>query len=68
METVTFTKKEYTELLTIKNKLDSILAEKKATMYPNGDSLKNAFGILRDSFEGGDTLDYINKLRKEWRK
>ena len=68
METITFTKKEYAELLTIKNKLDSILAEKRAAVYPNGDFLKNAFGILRDSFGEGDSLDYVNKLRKEWRK
>ncbi|PIP31390.1 hypothetical protein COX24_03835 [bacterium (Candidatus Gribaldobacteria) CG23_combo_of_CG06-09_8_20_14_all_37_87_8] len=68
METITFTKKEYAELLTIKSKLDSILKAKKMTTYPKNNTFENAFGVFRDSFGGGDSLDYVNKLRKEWRK
>lgn len=59
------TKREYLELSKIKEKLEDILRiekeEKKKRVF------ESAFGLLKNSFEGKDSLDYVTELRKEWR-
>jgi hypothetical protein len=67
MGKVTLTKKEYSELMEIKEKLDKILREKKRATSSKENNFLEAFRILKRSFKG-DSLDYIAKLRKEWRK
>lgn len=67
METVTLTKKEYSELLEMKRKLEKLLEFKEKKISPKKNGLADAFGILRGKFKG-DSLSYISKLRKEWRK
>lgn len=66
METITFTKREYSELLEVKKDLERIL-EKKRIAPPRKDRFLRAFGILKGSFRG-NSLDYVSKLRREWRK
>lgn len=67
METFTFTKREYSELLEIRSKLDKLLRARRRIEFIKRDGLSRAFGILKDSFKE-DSLDYVSKLRKEWRK
>jgi hypothetical protein len=67
METVTLTKKEYSELLDVKRKLDKLLKVKEEKTPPKKDGFREAFGALKESFKG-DSLSYVSKLRKAWRK
>ena len=67
METITLTKKEYSELIEIKKRLDKLLEIKKRKIPPKKDGFVEAFGILRGKIKG-DSISYISKLRKEWRK
>lgn len=66
METITFTKREYSELLGITRDLERILEAKKKRASLKKDTFLRAFGILRDSIKG-ESVDYISKLRKKWR-
>ncbi|MDI6883088.1 MAG: hypothetical protein QMC93_01265 [Patescibacteria group bacterium] len=61
----TITEKEYSELWKVKDILERILRpeEKKPSKR---DSFLKAFGILKNKIKG-DSLDYVSKLRKEWR-
>jgi hypothetical protein len=65
METVIITKKEYKDLINIKDIIERILT--RGAIIPKEDTLSGAFGILKKEFKGS-SLDYISKLRKEWRK
>lgn len=67
MATITLTKKEYSELLEIRAKLDKLLEIKEKKIPPKKDGLGKAFGILKGKIKGS-SLDYVSKLRKEWRK
>jgi len=67
MGTVTLTKREYSELMEIKKRLEKLLEVKERKISPKKDGFKKAFGILKGKFKE-DSLDYISKLRREWRK
>lgn len=67
MGTVTLTKKEYSELLEIKRRLEELLRFKEKKIPPEKDGFTKAFGVLKGKIKG-DSLRYISKLRKEWRK
>jgi hypothetical protein len=53
--------------LEIKKRLEEILEKKEKKPFYKKEVFDLAFGILREKIKG-DTVDYISKLRKEWRK
>jgi len=66
----TITEKEYTYLLEAKNALEKVLSfsiKENNSLKINKSVFLNAFGILKSTIKG-DSLNYISKLRKEWRK
>jgi len=67
MGNITLTKREYSELLEIKKRLEEILKIKGKKPLPEKDGFLRAFGVFKKEMKG-DTLDYISKLRKEWRR
>jgi len=67
MGTVTLGKKEYSELLEIKRRLEKVLKEKKGEISSEKDNFLKALGILKGKIRG-DSLSYISKLRREWRE
>jgi hypothetical protein len=58
MDTITIPTKEYRRLLEAKRTVDS--KRRKGFSDP-------AFGVLKDTFRGKSSVDYISKLRKTWR-
>ena len=68
MEILTLDKKEYSELTRIKDIIEKILNSAKArkTVKLKEDGFSKAFGVLKNDIKG-NSLDYICKLRKEWR-
>lgn len=66
MENIALTKREYSELLEIKKRLEEILKTKEKKISPKKEGFLRAFGILKGEYKR-DSLDYISKLRKEWR-
>jgi hypothetical protein len=67
METITLTKREYSELIETRRRLEKLLESKKRKISSKKDGFVEAFGILKGKIRG-DSLGYISKLRKEWRK
>jgi len=67
MGNITLTKREYSELLEIKKRLEEILRIEGKKSLPKRDGFLKAFGILKKEIKG-ETLDYVSKLRREWRK
>ena len=67
MGTVTLTKKEYSELIEIRRRLEKLLESKERKVSPKKDGFVEAFGILRGAIKG-DSIDYVSKSRREWRK
>ena len=59
-------KKEYSELVKMRDIIERILSSAKEKRISNKDNFLEAFGVLKDSFKE-NSLDYISKLRKEWR-
>ena len=66
MTIITLDKKKYSELIRDRDIIERILSStrEKRTFKKNG--FTEAFGILKNRFKG-NSLDYISKLRKEWR-
>ncbi len=52
MGTITLTKKEYSELIEIKRKLEKLLEIKERKISPEKNGLVDAFGILKGKFKG----------------
>ncbi len=67
METVTFSKKEYSDLVEVKERLEEILRNKRRKASFKKDGFLKAFGLLKGKLKGSSS-DYVSKLRKEWRK
>jgi len=67
METITLTKREYSELIEIRRRLEKLLESKERKISPKKDRFLDAFGILKGAIKG-DSINYVSKLRKEWRK
>lgn len=59
-------KKEYFELLKIKEIVERILSSAERKEFPKKNSFLKSFGILKDSLKE-NSLEYISKLRKKWR-
>lgn len=68
METEIIVEKEYRTLLDIREKIDEILENKRRIVGVNGGNIMGAFGILSDSDIKENSVEYVSKLRKEWRK
>jgi len=66
MESIILSKKEYSELIRIKDIIERILISAREKKISKKDNFLEAFGVLKNSFKG-DSLNYIFKLRKEWR-
>ena len=66
METIILDKKEYSELVKMRDIIERILSSVKEKRISKKDNFLEAFGVLKDSFKE-NSLDYISKLRKEWR-
>jgi hypothetical protein len=55
------TKKVYTELVNAMRKLATMNRKKKMRF------IKAGFGVLREDFGNGSSVDYVTNLRKSWR-
>ena len=66
METIILDKKEYSELVRMRDIIERILDSVKEKRISKKDNFLEAFGVFKDSFKE-NSLDYISKLRKEWR-
>lgn len=65
---VTIDKKDYLALLKIKKVLEGVFgSERKKEKMRGKGALERAFGVLKDSFGSESSLEYVKKLRKEWR-
>lgn len=67
MGTITLNKREYSELMRIKDIIERILKSGKEKKPKKIDKFLEAFGIFKDNFRE-DSLSYVSKLRKEWRE
>jgi hypothetical protein len=65
MSKIIINEKEYLELMRVKDILEKILKLRRKKP-PKRDGFLKAFGILKEI--KGDSLSYVNNLRKEWRK
>ncbi len=73
---ITLSKKDYLGLLKIRKELEKILAAKRKELLLTGKSnnkkedrsFKKAFGVLKNSFGKNNSLNYVVKLRKAWRR
>jgi hypothetical protein len=65
MSKIIVDEKEYLELMRVKDILEKIL-RLRGKKSPKKNGFLNAFGILKEI--KGDSVSYVSKLRKEWRK
>jgi hypothetical protein len=65
MSKIIIDEKEYLELMKIKEILERILKSKKRKI-PKRNGFLKAFGVLEEIKRS--SLNYVSKLREEWRK
>ena len=73
---IILSKKDYFKLLKVRKELEKILTAKRKEFLvagkPNNKKrnalFKKAFGVLKNNFGKDNSLNYIIKLRKAWRR
>lgn len=67
MKTITIDKKEYFDLIKMKDIIERIIDSAREKEYSKKNSaFLDAFGVLKNNFKG-NSLNYVSKIRKEWR-
>ena len=67
LKEIIINKKEYFELVKAKSIIEEILNSLEEKKIDSEDNFSKAFGVFRNDIKG-DSLGYVSKLRKEWRK
>lgn len=67
LKEIIINKKRYFELIEVKSIIEDILDSIEKKEISNEDNFSNAFGVFKNDIRG-DSLNYVSKLRKEWRK
>lgn len=67
LKEISIDRREYFELIRAKSIIENILSSVERKEIKNEDNFSEAFGVLKNDIKG-DSLNYVSKLRREWRK